>query len=316
MPDAGGIAPEPIQIGQPDPLGDPVDRILVATDRFTIYAVIPSDTATTTEEDSASWWAQVKEMFAARHAESMDHVWLRTHFYQDYDDAKVLRANLSAIASELALICDVVDSLCRLGSLRPNDRASLRRRATEIMARAMEMAFEGHEDQAKALLANIKHQVTTLRDSRNRMRYVVANVGMLVLLFLLWAGLKLSGAHPDLVLTSQSSPMTVHVFDVLGIGAIGAFFAVSADIRNVKVDHSVSWGEMLYSGAVRVPIGVIAALVAVILISGEWLMSALKADALPEAYLLFGFIAGFSEMFVPNALKQVESSANVSPPEG
>ncbi len=64
---------------------------------------------------------------------------------------------------------------------------------------------------------------------------------------------------------------------------------------------------MIYAGFVRVPIGVIAAGVVIFLISGGWILASISGDyRLPSLYL-FGFLAGFSELFVPNALKQVET---------
>lgn len=296
-----------IQPGELDHLGDMIDRVLIGTDNFIIYSVVqmarPSDES---ERD-------VRRASGAR----ADHIWLRTVYPDDYECAKALRGKLSAIYMELAYVCDVVDSICRAGNLREGDAASLRRRATEMMARAMEMAYEGGEEKAIELLTNLKTHVTTLRDSKNRMRYILANIGALVVIlafFLSPLGAKLISL--PLPRIDGNAAITITGLHVLALGALGSFFAVSADIKNVRVDHSVTWWEMLYAGAVRVPIGIIAALVVILLIAGEWLMTAISADALPWTYLLFGFLAGFSELFVPNALKQVEASANVASPSG
>ncbi|MEL6207094.1 MAG: hypothetical protein AAFR47_17520, partial [Pseudomonadota bacterium] len=243
-----------------------------------------------------------------------DHIWLRTVFPKDYACARELRGQLSAIAVDLAYVCDVVDSLCRSGNLDESGSRSLRRRATEMMARAMEMAFEGHEDEAKKLLEHVRRHITTLRDSKNRMRYVAANLFALLGLLAIWAALRFYGYGEDLVILGENGEVQCHVFDVLALGAVGSFFAVSASIENVRVNHSVSWPEMLYAGAVRVPIGVIAAAVVILLISGGWLMGSIRSEDLPWTYLLFGFLAGFSELFVPNALKQVEGASSAELP--
>ena len=107
---------------------------------------------------------------------------------------------------------------------------------------------------------------------------------------------------------------TFRVVDVLAFGALGAFFAVSADIKSVKINHSISIWEMLYAGFVRVPIGVIAAAVVILMISGGWILAAVDAEYQLWAVYLFGFLAGFSELFVPNALKKVESTTDTKTP--
>ena len=238
---------------------------------------------------------------------------MRTIFPEDYECARAQRTKLSAIAVDLAYVCDVVDSICRANSLSEGGANSLRRRAIEMMARAMEMAFEDRSDEAKELLGHLSQHVTTLRDSTNRMRYVVSNLFGLVCLLGAWAALRI--VFPmNLTLTINEAVPVIHAVDVLALGAIGSFFAVSATVGSIRVNHSLSWGEMLYAGAVRVPIGLIGAGVVVLLISGGWLLGSIRAEYLPASYLLFGFLAGFSELFVPNTLKQVEATTKVQAP--
>ncbi len=302
-----------IQKGEKDPLGDKVERVLVGTDKFLIYSVVQggSNGPEETPEDAR------KPIFPAESSHS-NHVWLRTKYPKNYDCARDLRASLAPIAAELAYNCDVVDSICRSNTLDANSSSSLRRRASEMMARAMAMAYEGNKEGATELLGHLRTNVTTLRDSRNRMRYVQGNGVALIFILLLWCGLQFFGVFPELTLPwkNPDSKLIVHVFDVLALGALGAFFAVSASIGSIRVDHSVTLWEMVYTGFIRIPIGVIAAGVAIFLISGGWLLASIGPDYLPWTFLLFGFIAGFSELFVPNALRQVESASTVSAPDG
>ncbi len=306
-----------LQKGHTDPLGDTVDRILVGTDRFIIYSVVqeisPGNADDTEHGEGPS--TGVGGLLRGLKKRSQDHVWLRTKYPRDYECAKKLRTNLGGIASDLAFICDVVDSICRSGNLDAGSSASLRRRATEMMARAMEMAYEGNEGEAKALLKHLRDNVTTLRDSKNRMRYVQGNLLALATILALWVGLRFMGLTSALVVTEATvASFAVHVLDILALGAIGAFFAVSASVSSIRVDHSVSLWEMVYTGFVRIPIGVIAAGVAIFLISGGWLLAAIQSELLPWTYLLFGFLAGFSELFVPNALRQVEAASSIAAP--
>ncbi len=300
--------------GELDPLGDRIHRVLVSTDKFVIYSIFLDPT--TISKPSAS---QSGDSAALPDASGSDgHSWLRTYYPQGYDCAKDLRAKLGHISEELHTVCNVVESICLAKSLDDSSSHSLRSRASEMMARTMEMTFEDHGEKAKTLLTKLISEVTTLRDSKNRMRYVTANVLTLFLLIAMWAALRYSGAlDASLIITRVENDTTfpvAHALDVLALGALGSFFAVSAAIQSIRVNHSVSWPEMIYSGAVRVPIGVIAATLTTFLISGGWLLGSIDGQLLVWSLYLFGFIAGFSELFVPNALKQVEASATVSAP--
>ncbi|MEL7183234.1 MAG: hypothetical protein AAGK57_06270, partial [Pseudomonadota bacterium] len=242
-----------------------------------------------------------------------EHVWLRTLYPDDYETAKQLRKNVAVIGADLAYICDVVDSICRSGELDSSSSASLRRRATEMMARAMEMAYEANEVGAKEMLGHLRTNATALRDSKNRMRYVQGNLAALGSILALWLVLRFAGVVPSWVLLSAEG-VAVHAYDVLALGALGAYFAVSASVSSIQIAHSVSLWEMFYTGSTRILIGVIAAGVAVLLLLGEWLLASIQPAALPWTYLLLGFIAGFSELFVPNALRQVEAASTVAQP--
>lgn len=302
-PDTQTRSTESIRVGDPDPLQDKVHRIFLRTEKFVIYSVRRAPTGADRPD-------KIDDQTGDEH-----HSWLRTYFQDDYEDAKVLRGKLICISADLAYVCDLVDSICRAGNLDDKGVISLRTRATEMMARAMEMALEDRAEEARQLLGHLKIHVRTLRDSKNRMRYVEANLGALILVLVIWAILR-TGADlvPGLTLPTVGGTIPVQVIDILALGALGSFFAVSASIQNVRVNHSVSWREMLYTGAVRVLIGVIAAAVVTLLISGGWLLGSIDSGLLGWSYLLFGFLAGFSELFVPNALKQVESSSTVGVP--
>ena len=102
---------------------------------------------------------------------------------------------------------------------------------------------------------------------------------------------------------------------VLLFGAMGAFFSVVYDIRSVKV-YAITNPVLIYAGAIRIPVGVIAAAVIILLTEGKWVLGGLDEASKSGSLLLLGFVAGFSEMYVPNALKNVESTSSVSRPSG
>jgi hypothetical protein len=284
--------------GEEDPLKDIVTRVYVDTESFIIY----------TAADEAG-----------------DAGRLRYILPDDYETARGYRKRLAPIAAQLAAVSDVVASMRGWWAARfpkLSQYTVLRERTLDLMARAMQQAFEGDCKTAQALLASAQKEVTKRRDSRNRMRYILANaISLCVILFIVFVergGLQAGGLA---ALFSGPAPAggepsgDFRVIDVLAFGALGAFFAVSAAINRVKVSHApISIWEMLYAGFVRVPIGVIAAAVVILLISGGWILSSVAPDYKIWAFYLFGFLAGFSEMFVPNALKQAEATATVQQP--
>lgn len=300
--------------GQPDLHGDTVSDVFVSTDHFIIY-------------------------IAANR--SGDRGRLRYVLPDDNEAARQLRGKMMPIVGALACVGDVIAGLPERGlfGLPINSQyATLRKRTLDLMARAMQAAFEDQADAAATLMARAQDEVVSRRDSRNRMRYIFANALALAVILAAWLGGGLFGWELPQALTtphsilpaafsaaegattgaaeaSMAAGATFRAIDVLALGALGAFFAVSAAINQVKVNHTISFWEMIYAGFVRVPIGVIAAGVVIFLISGGWILASISdAYRLPSLYL-FGFLAGFSELFVPNALKQVETGAKAQPPK-
>lgn len=301
-PDAPPAAPDPapaaavpapasttikIERGKPDPNGDVVEKIYYTMDKFTIYAI---------QDD------------------------IRVRNYLTCSDAETVRKRLAPIVGTMAVIVDVIFGLRgshAAGQATPEWNA-LFERAREIQGCAIRLAFEDQVPAAEALLADFKTQVERRRDSHNRMYYIVANVVALAVILVAWLAANRLGL-PDYLSAMLLGEIPVgngafRPLDVLALGALGAFFSVSAGVNAISVNHALTLWEMIYTGFVRIPIGVLAAIVAVMLIKGGWILGMVQADYMVWTVLLFGFLAGFSEFFVPNALKQVEASTTVKAP--
>ncbi|SDL42005.1 hypothetical protein [Paracoccus chinensis] len=281
-----------IKLGGTDEMGNKVEDIFVSTDQFIIYSATRNKNKCTC---------------------------LRYILPDNYETARDYRRKLTPVVNELASVGDVLSGIC--GTHFGRSHTLLKTRTLDLMAQAMQMAFEDRPESAAILLDQARIEVTGRRDSRNRMRYIFANgVALTVLLlaiwFVPWGALALTAL--DNVLTApQNLPGASNQYrlaDVLALGAIGAFFSVSGSIRSIRVDHSISMAEMIYAGFVRVPIGVIGAGIMVLLISGGWILGAVEQTSVIWSLYLFAFLAGFSEMLVPNALKQAEALAPIERP--
>lgn len=273
--------------GRKDPVGRTIRRVYVDTDEFLVYCA---------EDEAEDDICTVRYLFKSGVSN---------------EQAKRMRAGLCPIAAQIARLTDSVSSMSSRFDGRRQRRE--RERAFELMARAMAFGFEGQHDQARTVLGELETEINLRRDSKNRMRYIFATT--LSFLTIAAAGIILKNGELQLfgppLGTDESQTLVVNV---LLFGALGAFFSVVYDIRSVRVHHAITIPEMIYAGAVRIPVGVIAAAVVILLITGQWLLGGLGDEPRSWSLLLLGFLAGFSEMFVPNALKNVEERATVAPP--
>lgn len=100
-------------------------------------------------------------------------------------------------------------------------------------------------------------------------------------------------------------------------GSIGAFFSISLAIRNRTVLPDLLRTSNLMDAILRVTIGFIAAVVLIGLVLGQMVKFSIgERPVTPDhllAILLIGFIAGFSERFVPDLLDKASAKPNDSP---
>jgi hypothetical protein len=155
------------------------------------------------------------------------------------------------------------------------------------------------------------------------MGYVGANLVALLITLSVWLVFESLTFPPILAdlqalmtnrITLSGEGPGLRVIDMLALGALGAFFSVSTGIRRLRINPAIKRFEMLYTGFVRVTIGVIAAAVVLMLVEGGWVLPQIEPRYMIWTVYLFCFLAGFSEHFVPNALNQAEASAGVQAP--
>ncbi len=299
----GGRPPPPtsadvaITKGGTDPLGDKVLKVHVRTDNYVIYSAGDDDSEPRRP---------------------------RYFLTGDFDTAETFRQRLSSINGALNRINDLIvgmrpDSLT-LPFYRRHYR-SLVERSLEHQARAMQQAFSDNAVEAKGLLDEFRAEVEACRDSRNKMRYIFANAVALLLFLAVWWIFQSIPAPESRLLRLMVEPTTmtpgadeagIRLIDMLTLGAIGAFFAVSIGIKSLRINNSITIPEMLYAGFNRTLIGVIAAGIVFLLISGGWILAGIDPRYKAWSVYLFALLAGFSELLVPNALTRVEETAAVN----
>ena len=265
----------PIEVDQKDPLGYIVKRIFLRMDSFDIY-------------------------------ESGDKV--RYCLKVERNTEKDMRSRLYPFLDDLCMVEDMVCSMKPFWCWgnRKFKYDAFKQRVYDIIAKIMASALDGEPETAQNLIDKLTRNVEMRRDSQNRMRYIYANLGGFVA-FLTTALLL----HLWPLVANLTVPTGVQALNVVTMGILGAFFSVAIGVNKVRVKHSITVAEMLYTGFIRIPIGIIAAIVVIVLIEGNWILSALDPGTKTWSLYLFGFLAGFSELFIPNALKQVEGGTSV-----
>jgi hypothetical protein len=278
-----------------DPLGDKVTKVHIRTECFVIYTV----------------------------ACEADQVRRPRYFLPgSYAAAETFRKRLNPISGSLNRLNDMIVGMRPDGLALPFYRRqyrSLGERSLEHQARAMQQAFEGNAADAEVVLSEFQAEVENCRDSRNKMRYILANAAALILVLIAWLILgdatESAGQFVALMTASLGAEHAdIRLVDMLTLGAIGAFFAVSIGINALRISHSITIPEMFYAGFVRIMIGVIAAGVLLLLILGGWVLASIDPQYKFWSFYLLGFLAGFSELLVPNALKRVEETTAVNSP--
>ncbi len=174
------------------------------------------------------------------------------------------------------------------------------------VADALILAFEGYAGDAEQLLRRIKADILDERVARARFEYLAAALlaGLIAMgLIIAIMGLVSFPAHGrDLCFASIA-------------GGFGAFFSISLAIRGRTVLPNLQRTANMMDAVLPLMIGIIAAAVAMAFVATDAIDISLGNTSrlsAPENGWLFvlivGFVAGFSERFVPDLLAKAEAS--------
>jgi hypothetical protein len=200
--------------------------------------------------------------------------------------------------------------------------ANEKQRAATETAWALSLAFEDDgqppSTQPNEILLRVDTRLRSLVKSEYRKLYVFANLAAFCAIEIILIAMVLLGTY---VLQDRWPPAIGRYALFCVMGALGAFLSVIMRIRTIDVDINLSIWEHTFTGVTRILIGVIGAIVTGLaldshLIDPTFGLNKVNPDSSAQAsgyvgqplamYLIFSFIAGFSESIVPNILRQGE----------
>lgn len=176
---------------------------------------------------------------------------------------------------------------------------------------ALVVAFEDDVASAGNLLTAIKKDILDERVAWARFEYLIWAFAMGGLASLLiWI----------IVSNTKLDPDGAFVWHAAAAGTLGAFFSIALGIRGRTVLPDMQRVANTMDAILRILIGVIAAAVLAALVISK-AVTVMIGNASPDAkdhawlyFLIVGFIAGFSERFVPDLLAKATASTEAPEP--
>lgn len=155
-----------------------------------------------------------------------------------------------------------------------------------------------NETAANQVIQETEKKIIRSKNVSGRLHYLAS------CMFLILVSLILSIALT--VYTPKGSDISLYSYIVL-CGSLGSFISISININKFLVDSESPWIINVLAGMSRILIGMIGAVLAYFLIKANIVFGLVTQTGSNYALFAICVMAGFSETFIPNILKKIET---------
>lgn len=227
----------------------------------------------------------IKEIFSA-HREFLIYRTRGSHavtFYY-YDNGTSYKENFSKISDQVAL----------LNSCLSNKHAYVKFKGR--IALAYREALMGNLDCSIKIIERIIEETHPFRK----------NLGCIIYLISCFCAVLLAISFSVIQDTIINSDYLIPYAKIMLFGSFGGFISVSISLKRLDLDYDFySWSQSVY-GLFRIVLSIISAIIAYVLLKSGFVFSNINTDNYFMYYAVAVF-AGFSETWIPNTLKKIES---------
>lgn len=199
--------------------------------------------------------------------------------------------------THLQRLDEIAVETSRLHALQPERLKHTNVSILGQIARGQLQCLQGNTEQAKEMLADAEARMRRLRTIEGRFQYHVAG-SIVVLLFV--ATLLLPYFFPELRFT---------ILKILVCGSIGGLLSMSIGIGKLEIDPYADWRINALAGVSRIVIAMLASTFIYFAMEAGLVFSSIRESS-PYAIYALAMVAGFSETFVPNIIRNVETSSD------
>lgn len=174
-------------------------------------------------------------------------------------------------------------------------------------AHALQIALEGEAEKAKKLFGDISKdaQDEYQEVQSGRLAYLTGAIATSVIVTLIALVVYL---YRDTCSVIFHRTLASYIYAV-AFATFGGLLSISINIRKLAVEKTLGNCKYCLYGAVRQMISILGGIAIVTMIKGNFVFSLVNASGAENifAILTISFFAGFSENFVPNSLRKIES---------
>lgn len=171
------------------------------------------------------------------------------------------------------------------------------------IAHAIKIALENCPTEALVILNNVEKKVLYIKELSGKLSYMLGSLMLLMnnLLVSLLLIFKYESNIPHI------EKRVIFIWFVATFGSLGGFLSISINLKNYLVDYEAGILINMLAGVTRILISMIASIFILMVIKSNLLLGII-GESSHYAVFAFAILAGFSESFVPNTLKKLETS--------